>query len=134
MRCDGVLVPTDELLDLVRQMAPDLHPDEALPITPRKSAGPLACPLDSAQLVPGRLGTIAIDHCEHGVWFDGEELQRALEAIGLDFAKREAERVPGARKHAPPPQWRPSQDRESFGEMLANLVRWALRRDDKLEP
>ena len=132
LRCDGVLVPKDDLLALVRQMAPDLHPEEPLPLAPRKSAGPLACPFDSAQLTPARFGTIAVDHCDHGVWFDGEELQRALEAIGTDYAGRETAREPGRTKYQPPPHWQPSLDyHDTFWPKLVN---WALRRNDASEP
>ena len=134
LRCHGVMVPKDELIALVRSMAPDLHPEEPLPFTPRKSAGPLACPFDSAQLVPVRFGTIAVDHCDHGVWFDGEELQRALEAIGMGYAAREKARGPDADPDLrPPPHWEPSlKDYEDT--FWPKLVGWILRREEKPEP
>ena|SRR5688572_27998681 len=132
-RCNGVMVSREELLSLVRGMAPDLHPDEPLPIVPRKSAGPLACPFDSGELVPGRFGTIAIDHCDHGVWFDGEELERALAAIGHGFAAREKTREPSRDvRFEPSPFWRPSEDDNS--DWLRSIVNWVLRREEPREP
>lgn len=133
LRCHGVLLPLDDVLALVRQMAPDLHPEEPLPIKPRTSAGPLACPFDSAPLTPGRFGTIAIDHCDHGMWFDGDELQQALEAIGLHYAERESAREPGRRKDMSlPAHWFPSRDHEDA--FFRRLVRWAFGRDEPHEP
>jgi hypothetical protein len=49
---------TSRCIALVREMAPDLHPEAPVPIEPRDTLAPIACPFAN-ELEPSRLGGVA---------------------------------------------------------------------------
>jgi Zn-finger nucleic acid-binding protein len=87
--CGGVLVTAADLEAMMNEMSPD---DER-PLDRRLLPGsgtPRECPRCPAKMNPVSMYGIALDHCaEHGVWFDGEELAKTLNANGQSYAARQ---------------------------------------------
>jgi Zn-finger nucleic acid-binding protein len=128
--CHGIFVDNDDLATIVRAMAPDLHGEIKVPFHDRSSKEPaLACAICTQPMKAVRLGTMPVDHCFHGVWFDGQELQKALQSIGEAYGERETMRdrtgPAGGHNVFMPQQW---TGEESFGQMLNRLVRSIFRR------
>jgi Zn-finger nucleic acid-binding protein len=89
-RCTGVLVPATEVETMLRAMAPD----DARTLDEWLRAGgsdaPRACPRCATKMEVCLLEGVTVDRCAaHGIWFDADELSRALERGGNDFAGRQ---------------------------------------------
>jgi hypothetical protein len=96
-RCGGGLVTNAEL----ESMMNELSPDDERPLEQRLlpgSAKARGCPRCKIPMTPFTMYEVTIDRCaEHGVWFDGEELARVLQANGEAYAERNAEgQAPGS--------------------------------------
>ena len=129
--CHGVFVTQDDLLELVRTMAPDMHGEVKTPFFDRSSKeAALKCPVCSQDMKAVRLGSMPVDHCFHGVWFDGQELQRSLQSLGEAYGERETLRdhtgSMGGHNPFMPQQW---TGEESLGQMLKRVVGSIFGRD-----
>ncbi|HUS28507.1 MAG TPA: zf-TFIIB domain-containing protein [Kofleriaceae bacterium] len=127
--CHGVFVEREDLAELVRMMAPDLHVDIHVPMQARSTEqAALACPMCTHAMQPVHLGVMPVDHCTmHGVWFDGGELQHVLRTLGEGYADREETRnfsPPGGRRELQPAQW---AGEETLGQTLERVITWIFR-------
>jgi Zn-finger nucleic acid-binding protein len=90
-KCGGGLVTSADLENMLNEMSPDDHRPLEQRLLPG-SATHRGCPRCKTQMTPFTIYGITIDRCpEHGVWFDGEELARVLQANGEAYAERNAE-------------------------------------------
>jgi Zn-finger nucleic acid-binding protein len=93
-RCSGALVTEDELRELIADMAagsadgpPGPRP-LALEPPPGADGPPRRCPRCPARMTKHLFYGMVVDRCEaHGIWFDDQELQGALERVGAEAAK-----------------------------------------------
>jgi Zn-finger nucleic acid-binding protein len=86
--CDGVLIPIDQLVDMLHVTAPDDARPLAERLTSREGAR-RACPRCRSAMQPAALEDIPLDWCaEHGVWFDAHELAWVLELDSLAYGRR----------------------------------------------
>jgi Zn-finger nucleic acid-binding protein len=84
--CKGQLVTEPELQQLIAGMLTKLNQDLRAPAPlpfepcePRADDAAVTCPRCATVMTRRTLYTMAVDRCpEHGVWFDGTELERAL--------------------------------------------------------
>jgi Zn-finger nucleic acid-binding protein len=90
-KCSGCLVTNAE----IESMMNELSPDDQRPLEQRLLPGtakPRSCPKCKTEMTPFTMYEVTIDRCaEHGVWFDGEELARVLNANGQAYAERNEE-------------------------------------------
>ncbi len=86
-QCNGMLVTGQELEQMMQQLAPD-QPRvlEKLVVAGGKDK-PRKCPSCERMMTVATLASVTVDQCpEHGIWFDGKELTRALEGQGKPTA------------------------------------------------
>jgi hypothetical protein len=86
--CKGVLMADAAVLALLGEVIE--KPPATLPLADGAVPEPIrTCPRCLTQMTKHTLYTIQIDRCgAHGIWFDGEELQRVLEKVGMEPVKR----------------------------------------------
>lgn len=81
--CNGMLVRPEELEDMFQHIAPDQPRTLAKLIHVGGKDAPRMCPRCTAMMTVSTLAGVTVDVCpEHGIWFDGKELTRALEGQG----------------------------------------------------
>jgi Zn-finger nucleic acid-binding protein len=87
--CRGLLVPWQEVEEMIHEVAPDdLRPLDLRTI-PGGQGAQRPCPRCAALMVMFELDNITIDRCgEHGLWFDGDELAKVLEIEGYAYGRR----------------------------------------------
>jgi Zn-finger nucleic acid-binding protein len=96
-KCGGGLITSAEL----ESMLNELSLDDERPLEQRLLPGTATrrgCPKCKTEMTPFTMYEVTIDRCaEHGVWFDGEELARVLNANGQAYAERNHEgQAPGS--------------------------------------
>ncbi|MBA3455078.1 MAG: zf-TFIIB domain-containing protein [Deltaproteobacteria bacterium] len=76
--CTAVLVTSDELGELLRELRPNdtrALEQQLKPLGP----GPRPCPRCPVVMESVKLGDVPLDRCAaHGIWFDHDELERVL--------------------------------------------------------
>lgn len=92
--CSGALVTEDELRELIATMAagsadgPAGPRPLALELPPGPDEPLRTCPRCPARMTKHLFYGMLVDRCEaHGIWFDDQELQAALERVGTEAAK-----------------------------------------------
>jgi Zn-finger nucleic acid-binding protein len=90
--CAGALVTEDELREMIADMAagaPDGPPGaRPLALEPADYGVTRTCPRCPAAMSKHMFYGMHVDRCEaHGIWFDDQELQGALERVGAEAAK-----------------------------------------------
>lgn len=116
-RCEGSLVPEHDVSVLIADIEtvnlgePTAPTD--IPLEPQLAASKselvLTCPRCMTQMTKHSLHGLTVDRClQHGIWFDGEELQAALAAAGISAVetKRKA----------------PTGNKVAFGLSMAALI------------
>lgn len=82
-QCNGMLVRPEEVEEMMQHMSPDQPRAISKLIHAGGSDAPRKCPSCETMMTVCMLGTVTVDQCpEHGIWFDGKELTRALEGQG----------------------------------------------------
>ena len=79
--CGAAWVPEAAFVEMVAVMR-----EGTVPIPWHERAGePRPCPQCQASMRTVALADIPLDRCDsHGIWFDGDELQRVLTASGME--------------------------------------------------
>jgi len=82
--CKGIQIGEAAVVAVIAEVVEDAP--KTLPLEPPNREEPVrTCPHCATQMTKHLLYSIQIDRCAaHGIWFDGEELQRVLEKIGVD--------------------------------------------------
>jgi len=93
-RCRGVFATTEDVIQALLEIAPDLLPAEgarSISTPLRASRGPaLACPICAATLSPVFLGGVELDRCfvDEVFWFDVREHDAVLATAAAQHAER----------------------------------------------
>jgi hypothetical protein len=78
-----MLVRPEEVEEMMRHMAPDQPRSIATLVRAGGTDAPRKCPSCDKMMTVSMLASVTVDQCpDHGIWFDGKELTRALEAQG----------------------------------------------------
>lgn len=86
-QCNGMLVTALEVEQMLKQLAPDQPRRLEKLLNVGGQDAPRKCPSCDRMMTVATLATVTVDQCpEHGIWFDGKELTRALEGQGKPTA------------------------------------------------
>jgi Zn-finger nucleic acid-binding protein len=145
-RCGGVWIGDVDIRELVYALAPDLDLSVTVfEYTTRPTRAPMPCPACAGPLRPVRFGGVALDRCDRDgrLWFDAEELEKVLHAIGLAYADREKRRADHRRDTIPlegfknqrqTEQWRPGHEAEPGEDGILGFLRTLLGKKRPPDP